>query len=222
MKLDKLRFHFRRRLIHQIAHLNQPSDQGGVFGDQDLIRHGNRHQASVGMQGDELFKNRYCIRRRQIGQRHDIGRHHLPLRKFPLIRKKKDPFAPWIFTPRRVNDFDGVLIHRNEGVSVQKEGGFQQTNRLCLRHRLVQGQAQIGPTRQETGIFDEGHPFKFFVHDKKIGHRIIRKLDRIRRNHFRLSGRNIFIRQGHPQFSHSILILSRSLSPKKKKQPAKK
>ena len=121
---DKLGQHFCPGHIKKALKINQAPDEGCVVRNDNGVGVGHGHDGTAGAGRDVLLEHRHGVLGRNIFQQHEITHHLFALRQGGRVGVERHAF-----TQRRLagaKHFHGRVVHRNKGVSVEEESGFEQ------------------------------------------------------------------------------------------------
>ena len=128
------------------------ADNRSLIGDHQCGGVGDGNKRSVGIELHHALQNRDGFLRGEELQRF-VEAHDLVAicRQFRFLAVEGQAFATW--RTARTQDLDGLCVNRDEGVSVEQEGAFDERDSLTARDLIAHHDGDLGSLK--VGVPDD-------------------------------------------------------------------
>ena len=151
------------------------ADNRSLIGDHQCGGIGDGNKRSVGIELHHTLQNRDGFLRGEELQRFVEADDLVAIcRQFRFLAVEGQAFAAW--RSAGTQDLDGLCVNRDEGVSVEQEGAFDERDRLTARDLIGHHDRDLGSL--EVGVPDDPFAGQFFVEGKDVQNRCVRELHR--------------------------------------------
>ena len=170
--------------IDQVQNAEGFSDDGGFICENDRVGVWNGNHGTVGIDLHDALHNGDGLFRRNEGQRLVKAQHLVAIGRqgLNLAQERK---ALGARCAARTEDFDRLVIHRNNAVIVHQQGAFDDPDGVFAADRFGDHDREF--LTGEVRVADDALACERFVKGNDIQHRVARKCDADRLG--RLGGR---------------------------------